>query len=45
VNLVIGIVFMTVLMGLFVPRWQARHWLFLGGWVVLMVAFYYLKAR
>jgi hypothetical protein len=45
VNLVIGIVFMTTVMGLFVPRWQTRHWVFLGGWVILMVAFSYLKSR
>ncbi|WP_309708559.1 hypothetical protein [Armatimonas sp.] len=44
-NLVIGIVFMATLMGLFVPRWQARHWVFLGGWVILMVVVSYFKGR
>lgn len=44
-NLVIGIVFMAVLLGLFVPRWQLKHGLFLAAWVVLMVIFSYFKGR
>ena len=44
-NLVVGIVFMTVLMGIFVPRWKIRHWAALGAWVVLMVVVFYFKGR
>ena len=44
-NLVIGIVFMATIMGLFVPRWQLKHGLFLAAWVVLMVVLSYVKGR
>ena len=44
-NMVIGIVFMTVLMGIFVPRWQLKHGVLLGGWVVLMVLVFYSKSK
>jgi hypothetical protein len=44
-NLVIGVVFGATLMGLFVPRWQLKHWILLGAWVMLVVAFFYLKNR
>ncbi len=44
-NLVLGIVFMAALMGLFVPRWQAKHGVILGVWVVFMVVYYYFKGH
>ena len=43
--MVVGIVFGAALMGLFVPRWQLKHWALLGGWVVLMVAYFFAKNR
>lgn len=44
-NLVIGVVFGATLMGLFVPRWQVKHWCYLGLWVALVVAYFYIKNR
>jgi hypothetical protein len=44
-NLLIGIVFMATLMGLFVPRWQLKHGVMLGGWIVLMIVLFYFKSR
>jgi hypothetical protein len=44
-NLVVGIVFMAVALGLFVPHWQRKHWAWLGLWVTLMVVLFYFKGH
>lgn len=44
-NLVLGIVFGSVAMGLFVKRWRFLHSVALGIWICLLVAYSYLKSR
>lgn len=44
-NAVLGIVFGSVLMGLFVRRWRLFHSVALGIWICLMVVYYYFKSR
>ena len=44
-NLVLGIVFGSVVMGLFVKRWRLLHGVILGIWICLLVAYSYYKGR
>ena len=44
-NPVLGIVFGSMVMGLFVKRWRLFHTAVLGLWICLMVVYYYYKSR
>lgn len=44
-NLVLGIVFGAVLIGLFAPRLRRQEWVGIGGWIFLLIAYYLIAKR
>ena len=42
-NLILPIVFFALGLGLLVRRVETRHWWIMGAWIVLVVAYHYIK--